>query len=312
MVVASESMKRIRSYMEMVARVDCTVLLIGESGVGKEVIARGIHMMGPRSQAPFVAVNCGAIPEGLFESELFGYTGGSFTGARKNGKLGLIAQAHGGTLFLDEIAELPLSMQPKFLRFLQSHEVVPVGGAKPDVVDVRVIAATNAPLEDLVAKKRFRQDLYYRINVVPIAVPPLRDRPEDIEPLALQFLDVYNKRFGFNKRISDRAIQVLRRWAWPGNVRELENLIQRLVVVSPNEVIEPSDLPEELCPQNSPVPDHKSLRDAIESLERGLICSLYIKYKSSYKVAQELEISQSTVVRRLQSYRREGYLVPRD
>ncbi|MFO7273575.1 MAG: sigma 54-interacting transcriptional regulator [Symbiobacteriaceae bacterium] len=213
------------------AATPATVLLRGESGTGKELFAHAIHNASSRRRGQFIRVNCAAIPESLLESELFGYAEGAFTGARKGGKRGLFEEAHGGTLFLDEVGELPLGLQAKLLRVLQEKEIVRVGEAKPIKVDVRVIAATNAPLEEMIAKGKFREDLYYRLNVIPIVIPPLRHRQEDIPKLVAHLIEKLNKEYGRNVRdIAPDALQVLMQYHWPGNVRELENIIGRAMI----------------------------------------------------------------------------------
>jgi two-component system response regulator AtoC len=226
-----------------VARHSATVLISGESGTGKELIARLIHRESPRAKAPFVAVNCGAIPESLLESELFGHEKGAFTGATRD-KAGLFEEAHEGTLFLDEIGELPSALQVKLLRALQEGEVRRVGATASKAVDVRVIAATNRDLQADVATGRFRPDLFYRINVVAIALPPLRDRPEDVPELARFFLERHAARMGLTARgVSPATMRKLTEYSWPGNVRELEHAIERALVMTGGDVIEPSDLP---------------------------------------------------------------------
>jgi len=222
------------------------VLISGESGVGKEVLARQIHKESQRSQGPLIKINCGAIPRELLESELFGYEGAAFTGALKQGKVGLIETANHGTLFLDEIGELPMNLQVKLLQTLQDHTVVRVGGTRVIHVDLRVIAATNRDLQVMVDNNQFRSDLYYRLNVVPLSVPPLRLRKEDILPLTEHALDELNASYRFNKRFSERALKSLLTYEWPGNVRELRNIVERLVVTTPTDLIDVIDLPEYL------------------------------------------------------------------
>lgn len=228
----SPAMYKIYQSVLKIARFPTTVLISGESGVGKEVVATLIHRMGPRSVGPFVKVNCGAIPEGLLESELFGYEKGAFTGADPRGKKGYFEQAHGGILFLDEIGELPLNLQVKLLRVLQEKEVTPVGGQKSIPVDVQIIAATNADLKEKVKQGKFREDLYYRIHVVPLYVPPLRERKEDIASLAYLFLSRFNHHYGRQVSLTPEGISILESYDWPGNVRQLQNIIERLVVLS--------------------------------------------------------------------------------
>ncbi|CAH2030820.1 sigma-54-dependent transcriptional regulator [Trichlorobacter ammonificans] len=236
-VARSEPMRRVLEVVSQIARNDSTVYIHGESGTGKEVMARAIHLASARAEEPFVAINCAALPETLLESELFGHEKGAFTGAVKSSK-GLFAQAHGGTILLDEIGDMPLSIQAKFLRVLQERQFYPVGGERPLAVDVRVIVATNRNLEELVREGLFREDLYYRVNVIPITLPPLRERREDIPLLAEAFLTKYSRRM--KKRIkgfSPAAVQRLMLHDWPGNVRELENAIEYAVAMTLQEVI---------------------------------------------------------------------------
>ena len=239
----SNAMKKVFSAIEKAASSSATVLIIGESGTGKELIARAIHYSSPRSSTPFVPINCGGIPESLLESELFGYVRGAFTGAMET-RAGFFQTAEGGTIFLDEISETSLSMQVKLLRVLQDKEVFMVGARQPIKVDVRIIVATNKDLIDLIKKGEFREDLYYRLNVVAIEIPPLREREGDILLLIQNFAVKFAKELGKSKpNFSENALQALRSYYWPGNVRELENIIQRLILMSESEVIDAPDLP---------------------------------------------------------------------
>jgi DNA-binding NtrC family response regulator len=239
----SEAMQKIWGAIEKAASSLATVLITGESGTGKELVARAIHYNGPRASAPFVPINCGGIPENLLESELFGYVKGAFTGAMET-RAGFFQTAEGGTIFLDEISETSLSMQVKLLRVLQDKEVCLVGARQHQKVDVRIIAATNKDLLSLLKKDEFREDLYYRLNVITIDIPPLRDRGGDILLLVQNFFDKFAKELGKPApQLSEKALQVLKEYDWPGNVRELENIIQRLVVMSDGGVIDVPDLP---------------------------------------------------------------------
>lgn len=239
----SEALRAVLDTVERLAGNRSTVLITGESGTGKDVVARLLHVSSCLAAGPFVAINCGAIPEALIESELFGHAKGAFTGASE-ARTGRFLQADGGTLFLDEIGELPLGLQVKLLRVLQDREVTPVGDARARAVDVRVIAATNRDLEEMVKAGRFRQDLFYRIDVLPIRLPALRERRGDIPVLARHFLDLMNRRLKRNVGLSEGALTLMTAYDWPGNVREMENLLERLVVLTPSQTIAPSDLPD--------------------------------------------------------------------
>jgi len=239
----SDAMRMVHDFIDKAARTTAVVLITGESGTGKDLIARAIHYQSARASAPFVPVNCGGIPESLLESELFGYVKGAFTGAVES-RLGFFQAADGGTIFLDEISETPLSMEVKLLRVLQDKEVYMLGSARSRKVDVRIISATNKDLLSLVNKGAFREDLYFRLNVISIKIPPLRKRGDDILLLINYFAGKYAEEFGRPiPRFSNNALQVLRNYHWPGNVRELENVVQRLIVMNEEEIIEVSDLP---------------------------------------------------------------------
>ena len=246
MIGESEPMQRVYGLVEMVADSDVTVLLTGESGTGKELVARAIHHKSQRANGPFITLNCGALPENLFESELFGYEKGAFTGATTN-KMGRFELADGGTLLLDEVGELSLKSQVDFLRVLETKEFRRLGGTKVVKVDTRIVAATNRNLEEAVKEGAFREDLYYRLNVVPIPLPPLRERGNDIPMLAERFMHEFSAlHHRSTKDISRPAMRLLRLYAWPGNIRQLRNLIERLVITVKDTVIEPTHLPEEI------------------------------------------------------------------
>jgi transcriptional regulator with PAS, ATPase and Fis domain len=307
-IAYSVEMGRVLQLAAKVAAVDTTVLLLGESGAGKEVVARFIHSTSPRRRGPFVNLNCGAIPATLLESELFGYESGAFTGARREGKPGIVEVASGGTLFLDEISELPSDLQVKLLQLIQERKVVRVGGVRPLAVDIRIIAATNRDLAAMVARGEFRVDLFYRLNVVPITIPPLRERPDDVIPLIYHFLDKYNKAHGYQKTMSGEAREVLARYSWPGNVRELENLIERLVVTVEADEIGASDLPQYVFERDGEwqptvvVGGIMPLRQATEEVERQIIERALSQEKSTYGMAKLLGVNQSTVVRKIKKY----------
>ncbi|HET6199155.1 MAG TPA: sigma-54 dependent transcriptional regulator, partial [Candidatus Acidoferrales bacterium] len=242
----SVPMKALRQQIALTAPTNGRVLIYGESGTGKELVARALHAQSSRAQGPFVEVNCAAIPEELIESELFGHRKGSFTGASED-KSGKFQKADGGTLFLDEVGDMSLKTQSKVLRALEEQRVEPIGSNEMAAVDVRVIAATNKKLEDEISRNAFREDLFYRLNVIPFTVPPLRDRTEDIPILARHFLAEFNRAYGKKpKELTSAAMEVLLRYPWPGNVRELKNLIERLVIMSPAQHIEPQHLPPEV------------------------------------------------------------------
>jgi PAS domain S-box-containing protein len=305
-VIHSSKMRELISMVVRIAAVDSTVLIQGESGVGKELVANTIHSNSNRGEQPMIKINCGAIPENLLESELFGYEPGAFTGASKQGKVGMFEVADQGILFLDEIGDLPLGLQVKLLRVLQDKEILRVGGTKPIKVDVRIIAGTNYNLKEMVEKKLFRKDLFYRLNVIPITVPPLRERREDIPILANHFLDNFNQKHGMNKKLSGSILAYFMEYDWPGNVRELENLVERLVATSLNQTITAHDLSawSELKPENKSDNEHGIVRlqDALENTERRILENAFSVCKSTYEVARALGISQPTVVRKAAKY----------
>ncbi|MBP3730257.1 MAG: sigma 54-interacting transcriptional regulator, partial [Mailhella sp.] len=242
-IVQSRSMAQLRGKVGLLAKTDAPVLILGETGVGKDVLAKRIHRESGRSGCPFIKVDCGSISSNLIETELFGYVGGTFSGANRNGKVGLIEAANSGTVFLDEIGELPITMQTRLLRFLQDGEVLRVGATIPKRLDVRIIAATNKNLENAIRNGEFRSDLYYRLRIAVLEIPPLRERRDDILPMAHFFLDFYNHKYGRKLAFSAEAEKLMFSYGWPGNVRELRNLIQGLAVTCSEEVILPEHLP---------------------------------------------------------------------
>lgn len=302
-IYESKEMHRVIQLIEKVATVDSTVLLLGESGVGKSLLAQKIHERSSRKNEKFITLNCGAIPENLLESELFGYEEGSFSGARKGGKPGILELADRGTLFLDEIGELPLNLQVKLLHVLQDKTFQRIGGTEDIVVDVRIIAATNKELEQMVKEKRFREDLYYRLHVIPIEIPPLRKRRKDIYPLLQFYVAKLNKKYNKNHQLDSKTVSILLDYAWPGNIRELENIVERLIVTADSPIIIPEQLPSHLLKteQNEDVQD-VSLKQWLEEKEKELITRMYDKYGSSYKVAEVLQISQSSANRKIRKY----------
>ena len=308
-VVRSKETRDLVDLCVRLGQVDATVLIKGESGVGKEFAAQIIHSNSKRWDKPMIKVNCAAIPENLFESELFGYEPGAFTGASKEGKPGLFEVAHGGTLFLDEIGEMPLNTQAKLLRAIQDKEITRVGGTKPIKVDVRIIAATNRNLQEMVQNKEFRRDLFFRLNVIPVTVPPLRERKSEIPFLVYHFVKKFNAKYNFKKRIDERQIKALMNYDWPGNVRELENLIERVLVTSPGNIIRHIDLIDHYEAEQR---DYKAinyekyigckLQDAVEQLEKFLIQNSLETLGTTRRAAQELGVSQPTIVRKAAKY----------
>jgi len=298
--------KRILSVLYLAGRaapVDVTVLLTGETGVGKEMFAKYIYQNSARRNKPFIKVNCGAIPGDLIESELFGYEKGAFTGANKEGKMGLFEVADTGTIFLDEIGELPFGMQVKLLRALQEGEIQRVGSTKNRKIDVRVIAATNRNLEEMVRKQEFRQDLYYRLNVFPIIIPPLRERTEDIEPLVNIFTDEFNKKYVSEKFFPPEALEILRNYRWPGNIRELRNVVERAMIVCPDNAVGVDYLPSEVRivtdrGENGARSAEIDLRQHLRDIEKQYLDKALAEYGNVRDAAKSLGMASSTFVRR--------------
>lgn len=303
-ITKSEHMKLLYETAERIANIDATVLILGETGVGKDVLANYIHSTSKRSKAgEFIKVNCGAIPSELLESELFGYESGAFTGASNHGKVGLFELADKGTIFLDEIGELPLTLQVKLLRVLQEGEIQRVGGTKPKKIDIRIITATNRNLKQMVDDGEFREDLYYRLNVIPIKIPPLRERKDDVLPMTQMFLEEMNKKYSLNKKIDYDLINFFLTYNWPGNIRELSNLIERLVVTTPDDLISLDSLPAEyMAKNNEEAVQLVTLKDAVEEAERKVLTLAAEKYANTYEIAKVLDTSQPTIVRKLKKY----------
>lgn len=291
--------------VEYVAGTDVTVLITGESGVGKEVLTNEIYQRSKRKGKPFIRVNCASIPESLMESELFGYERGAFTGAVKS-KPGMFELANSGTLLLDEVGELPKSLQPKLLRALQEREIIRVGGTSTIPVDVRLIAATNQDLEAMVEEGTFRRDLYYRLNLIPLHIPPLRERGDDIPLLAVHFLEKFNAKYGKKKELTDEAMQIMKEYPWPGNIRELENLLERLVIIGEENWITASRLLTILENGDGAglklEPSGASLKDMVADYEKKLLKEALTRYGTTYKAAQALNTSQPTVARKAKLY----------
>jgi|SRR5690625_3806761 len=303
-IANSPEMKKILQFCRKVAPVNSTLLIKGGSGTGKSILAKYIHQISNRSDGPFFTISCASIPEDLLESELFGYAPGAFTGAKRPGKGGLIELANKGTLFLDEIGEMPLHLQAKLLHVLQEKEFMPVGGDEMKRVDIRILTATNRDLEDMVQQKQFREDLYYRLNVIDINLPSLRDRKEDIIPLIYHFLYKFNNLYNLDRVIGKDCLDLLTEYDWPGNVRQLENIMERLVVTSEN-IIETEDIPDLIKHNNKVKPSLTSsdtLDSAVENVKKGMVRTSYSKYRSSRKVAADLSISQSKASNLIRQY----------
>ena len=309
-------MRQLKRLISRIAPSPSSVMVVGESGTGKEVVARAIHKLSGRRNKPFIAINCAAIPEQLLESELFGYVKGAFTGASANGKTGLIQAANTGTLFLDEIGDMPLMLQAKLLRAIEARESLPIGASSPIQVDIRIISATNQNLAQFIAEGKFREDLFYRLNVIPITLPPLRERQEDIELLVHYFLHLHTRRLGsVYPGIAPDVVEILRKHRWPGNLRELSNLMEYLVNVVPSgEVIDSTLLPPNLLnngtTEQSDVTEvseaHLSLDDAggtaLEEMEKQMIREALSRHNSKKQVADELGIGIATLYRKIKKY----------
>jgi len=308
-IANSTQMQRILSTALYISRVDSTVLLTGESGVGKGVLARFIHDNGPRAEKPFIKVDCSSIPENLLESELFGYEKGAFTGASQSGKIGLLEMAEGGTVFLDEIGEMPMSMQPKIMRAIQDLEIQPVGSKTIKKLDVRFIAATNIDLREAIEKKEFREDLYYRLNVIPIEVPPLRERKEDIPALINQMINRVNAMYYFRKKLSSEAMSQLIQYPWPGNVRQLENTVERILVSTESDLVQVKDLPSEIVRwkpdgENSIDIYNTSYKDLLAAYDKRILQTAIEQEGSIPKAAKVLGVDATTIRRKLAKFDR--------
>ncbi|CAM7894898.1 TPA: sigma-54-dependent transcriptional regulator [Escherichia coli] len=309
-------MRQLKRLISRIAPSPSSVMVVGESGTGKEVVARAIHKLSGRRNKPFIAINCAAIPEQLLESELFGYVKGAFTGASANGKTGLIQAANTGTLFLDEIGDMPLMLQAKLLRAIEAREILPIGASSPIQVDIRIISATNQNLAQFIAEGKFREDLFYRLNVISITLPPLRERQEDIELLVHYFLHLHTRRLGsVYPGIAPDVVEILRKHRWPGNLRELSNLMEYLVNVVPSgEVIDSTLLPPNLLnngtTEQSDVTEvseaHLALDDAggtaLEEMEKQMIREALSRHNSKKQVADELGIGIATLYRKIKKY----------
>ncbi|MBT1070387.1 sigma-54-dependent transcriptional regulator [Pelotalea chapellei] len=316
MIGTSKAFGAVINQVREIARIPSTVLITGESGTGKELVARGIHDLSDRRDAAFVGINCASLPANLLESELFGHEKGAFTNATSR-KPGLFEEAHHGTIFLDEIGEMDMSMQAKLLRVLQERTIRRVGGVKDIVIDVRVIAATNRNLQDKIANSSFREDLFYRLNVFPIHIPPLRERPDDIPHLAAYFLDSFSNSFGRDfRRISPEASELMSSYAWPGNIRELRNVIERICIMNHGPELLPEQLPQEMrgffpltAPLNSyansrtHLPADKGLEEAVMDFEKAIIGQALQKTKGNVlQTATMLRIPRGTLRYKMEKY----------
>ncbi len=314
-VVRSKAMSRVLDMIKQVAPYPTTVLVTGESGVGKEVVAKLLHRHSGRQDEPFIKVNCGAIPESLIESELFGYEAGAFTGAARKGKPGMLELADNGTLLLDEIGELALDLQVKLLQVIQDQKISRLGGVSSRSVNVRFIAASNRDLVQMVEQKLFREDLFYRLNVVKIDVPPLRERKDDIPALALHFLNTLCEQYKINKAFSTEVVELLVNYSWPGNVRELRNVVERLVVMAPAPTILPEHLPQEIHLQlrgkhgTVSVSGLAPIKDVVAEVEIQLINRAMNECGSVRKAAKALQVAHSTLLRKMKTLGIENHLV---
>ena len=321
LIAVSPAMMDVVNRVMRVAEVDSTVLIGGESGVGKEEITKLIHANSRRSHKQILTINCSAIPENLLETELFGYEGGAFTGASRGGKAGLFEIASGGTVFLDEIGEMPLLLQAKLLRVLQESEVQRIGSGKPISIDVRIIAATNRNLAEMVRQGSFREDLYYRLNIIPIEIPPLRQRRQDIIPLVHHFLAVIGEKYGIHRTIESSAMKILASYDWPGNIRQLKNMVERICLLATQPEITVYTVQQELDSnttnirnienveqlpnlQESAVPMVFSgtLKEQVATFEKQIIKQTLSKYPSIRQAAKSLGCDQSTLVRKIQKF----------
>lgn len=312
-VYRSNVMRQLMNTIEQIATVDVTALITGESGVGKGEIAQLIHKYSDRNDQPFVRVNCGAIPETLIESELFGYEPGSFTGASRKGKKGYFEQAENGTIFLDEIGELPLNVQVKLLTVLQDKEITRIGAEQPKKVDIRIIAATNRDLQELVQLGEFREDLYYRLNVMPIYIPALRERPDDIPFIIDHYVHVFNEKYDKNLQFTEEAVRLFLEYEWPGNVRELVNILERIFVTTTNSAVTEHHVKRVLHIHDERIHDERTqqqiavekimpLKDAIEEVEKQLIKKALQTGKSYRQIAKLLDVNVSTISRKIKRY----------
>ncbi len=307
-IAESTEMKACLKLARRAGDVDANVLILGESGVGKNLLADYIHKVSNRNNGRMMQINCAAIPENLLESELFGYCKGAFSGAEKQGKPGLVELANKGTLFLDEIGALPINLQAKILQLVQDHSFIPLGGTKKVSVDIRIIAATNIDIQKAIAEGSFREDLFYRLSVMEVSIPPLRERKNDIPFLVNFFLNRFNTKYRSYVTISPEAIQVFEEYSWPGNIREMEHMLERLVLVMDNNEITTKDLSAKIQGNPATLQSERKTHSAqpgktsYRNMEINQVLELYEKLRSSYKVAEELNISQSKATRIINKY----------
>ena len=302
-VVKSAAMQRLWTLIQNTANTKANILITGETGVGKSAIAKAIHNMSSRANGPFIEVNCAVLHENLIESELFGYEKGAFTGAASGGKIGKIELANPGTLFLDEIGELPHHIQSKLLQLIQEKTIERLSGTRRIELDFRLLVATNRNLEEEVQRGLFRSDLFYRLNVIRIHIPPLRQRPEDILPLAHQFLERFCGEYGKQLALSPRFVAFLEQYPWPGNVRQLENLMERLVITAQDPILDVTALPVEFTGGDTPLPAPTgTLAERMDAFEGQIIRDSYRRCGTTVAVAKELGISQATAARKIAKY----------
>ncbi|WP_432663303.1 sigma 54-interacting transcriptional regulator [Wukongibacter baidiensis] len=304
----SDKMKRVIKFARKIAPVKVPCMILGETGTGKSLLARYIHEVSDRKAKPFISINMASINPTLIESEIFGYEKGAFTGANREGKKGLFELANGGTLFLDEIGEVPMDLQAKFLHVIQEEEFIPIGGITPIKLDVRIICATNCDLKHMVEVNKFREDLYHRLNVFEITIPPLREREEDLYTLISHFLNVFNKKYSKNCIFSEKSMSLLMAYPWKGNVRELSNVVERGILTAEENLILATDLPasffkiDNLKSNCDSHLENLSLLEAIEEVKRKMITDAYKKYKTTRRVAEALSTSQSKACRLIKKY----------
>jgi len=307
-VYRSNYMKEVMYLSKKIALVKSPCLILGETGTGKSLLAKYMHDCSNRRDKPFININSACISPNLIESELFGYRKGAFSGANAEGKKGLVELADGGTLFLDEIGEIPYELQSKLLQVIQDEEFIPIGGTTPIKVDIKIISATNCDLNKMVELGRFREDLYHRLNVFEIMIPPLRDRKEDLLTLTYYFLNLYNKQYGRNHSFSEDALNVIKNYSWKGNVREISHVIERLVVTVDDDIIQIQNLPKNMfmfefaCTDKKTITNDANLDKLKQVMEEQMIRDAYEKYKSSRKIAEKLGISQSRACRLVKKY----------